>query len=92
MAQVYTDSDRMRQFADKLSDFAGATSEELSQLRRFLSELGETWRDQEFDAFVVEFERAEQQLKKFVAETEKTLPQLKRDADAIDAYAQHRMS
>jgi uncharacterized protein YukE len=86
MSQVHNDSDRLRDFASKLDGFSGTVEEHLTRLRAAMSRLGNSWRDQEFEEFAQEFAVTQERLKRFVAETKKTTPLLRRDAEALDEY------
>lgn len=86
MSQVHNDSEQLRAFASQLDGFAGVVNEHLDRLRAAISRLGNSWRDQEFEEFVNEFSATQQRVKRFVEETKRTTPLLKRDADALDEY------
>jgi uncharacterized protein YukE len=84
MSQVHSDSERLRAFASQLNSFAGVVDEHLGRLRSAVGRLGNSWRDQEFEEFVREFAVTQDRLKRFVEETRRITPLLKRDADALD--------
>ncbi len=86
MSQVHNDSEKLRAFASQLDGFAGVVSEHVNRLRSAMSRLGNSWRDQEFEEFVSEFSVTQERVKRFVEETKRTTPLLKRDADALDEY------
>jgi len=86
MSQVHNDSERLRSFASQLDAFASEVDQHLTKLRSAISRLGNSWRDQEFEEFVNEFSVTQERVKRFVSETRKTAPLLKRDADALDEY------
>lgn len=86
MAQVYVDPHKLRNFSKELSEFASVVDDQMSGLKSFLGRLGETWRDQEFEAFVNQFSSVQQHLKKFAEETRRTAPLLQRDADRIEEF------
>ena len=84
MPQVYVDSQKLRGFARELTDFTHVVEEQMTGLKASLGRLGETWRDQEFHAFVNQLASTQQHLTKFVEETKRTAPLLERDAGAIE--------
>ncbi|HJQ32359.1 MAG TPA: WXG100 family type VII secretion target [Pyrinomonadaceae bacterium] len=84
MAQMHADPERMRRFAGDLKKFADAVSGEMSNIRGRLGRLGDTWQDQQYEAFVEIFARAEGVLKGFVEETRRAAPLIERDADAAE--------
>ena len=85
MPQIHTDPERMRQFAGNLKRFADTVNIEMSSMKGMLGRLGETWQDQQYEAFVVIFSQAERMLRDFVHETQRTAPLIERDAAAIEA-------
>jgi uncharacterized protein YukE len=86
MSQVHNDSEKLRAFASQLDGFAGVVDEHLNRLRAAMTRLGNSWRDQGFEEFVSEFSVTQERVKRFVEETKRTTPLLKRDADALDEY------
>lgn len=88
MSQVHNDSDKLRGFASQLDNFSGVVEEHLTRLRAAMGRLGHSWRDQEFEEFAHEFSVTQERLKRFIAETKRTTPLLRRDADALDEYFQ----
>jgi hypothetical protein len=55
-----------------------------------MSELAQTWRDQEQAKFTEEFEQTMKVLMRFLESSEKHIPFLLRKADRIDEYLQQR--
>ena len=86
MPQVYVDSQKLRSFSRELTNFAQLVEEQMGGLKANLGRLGETWRDQEFEAFVNQLASAQHHLSKFAEETKRTAPLLERDAAAIDEF------
>ena len=84
MAQIHTDPEKMRKFAGDLKRFSDTVSGEMSGIRGRLGRLGETWQDQQYEAFVDVFVRAEEKLRDFVRETQRAAPLIERDAAAIE--------
>ncbi|MCU1263950.1 MAG: WXG-repeat protein [Acidobacteria bacterium] len=86
MSQVHNDSEKLRGFASQLDSFAGVVDDHITRIRAAMSRLGNSWRDQEFEEFAGEFLVTQERIKRFVEETKRTTPLLKRDADALDEY------
>ncbi len=84
MAQIHTDPERMRRFAGDLKKFAETVGHEMSGIRGKLGRLGDTWQDQQYEAFVDIFAKAEGMLKEFVEEARRSAPLIERDAHAIE--------
>lgn len=86
MADIYVDPEKVKNFAVQLSQFSKFVDQSVDRLNSSMSKLGESWRDQEFQAFLRETQQTQQRLKNFVQETEKILPVLKKDAEAMEVY------
>lgn len=84
MAQIHTDPEKMRKFAGDLKRFADTVSGEMSNIKGRLGRLGETWQDQQYEYFVDIFARAEEMLRDFVKESQRSAPLIERDAAAIE--------
>jgi uncharacterized protein YukE len=84
--KVFTEPERLRKFANNLKGFRSNIDDLNSQIRRNLSHLSESWRDQEFDSFIRSFESVQQKLRKFSDEVEHIVPNLERDAKRADDY------
>lgn len=89
-SQIHVDPERLRAFADELASFVDVVEEQLNALKRNVSHLGETWRDNEFEKFKDEFEAAQHVLSQFAEEARQTVPSLRRDAERIDEYQNFR--
>lgn len=89
-SQIHVDPERLRAFADELTSFVDVVEEQLNTLKRNVSQLGETWRDHEFESFRDEFEAAQRVLSQFAGEARQTVPSLKRDAERIEEYQNFR--
>lgn len=85
---AYVNPEELRAFAHKLQGFAQFVEEQFNGLGNALGRLGGSWTDQEYQHFVEYFQRTNQKLRVFVAETDKVVPQMLRDAEA--AAAIHR--
>jgi uncharacterized protein YukE len=83
-SKVFVDPAQIREFSSDLRIFQERVTDYGAQLRHNLSQLSDTWQDQEFDAFSESFEVLQYRLAKFIAEIEEALPKLAADADRGD--------
>jgi len=90
MAKAVADPDELRHFAHALKKFTGRLQGEMTAMQGALSNLGGTWRDQEFQKFASEFEDTMRQLQRFGVSCEEHVPFLLRKADKLDEYLQQR--
>ena len=90
MAQAIIDPAELRRFAHALKVFNGDVRGDLSALHTQLLALGDTWRDQEHDRFVQEFEQTVAVLEKFLDVSDEHVPFLLRKAERIEEYLQQR--
>lgn len=90
MPQAIVDPDELRRFARNLQKFNTDVQDWLTMLRGQLVGLGKTWRDQENEKFVEEFEQHMKTIARFVEVTDEHIPYLLRKADHIDQYLQQR--
>lgn len=90
MSQAVVDPAELRRFAHNLKVFNGDVRVDLSSIRTQLLALGDTWRDQEHDRFVQEFEQTFHVLEKFLEVADEHIPFLLRKAERIEDYLQQR--
>ncbi len=90
MAQAIIDPAELRRFAHHLKQFAGDLQTGLGSLHGQMVALGESWRDQEHEKFVQEFEQTLGVLEHFLAAAELHVPFLLRKAERIEEYLQQR--
>ena len=86
MAQAIVDPGELRRFASQLKQFNNTLRDQLSGLGGQLSALGDTWRDQEHEKFLREFEETMHVLNHFLEVSEEQLPLLVRKAEKIEEY------
>jgi len=86
MPQMYVNPDALRDVAGSLAKFSGCVTENMDRLQAQASQLGNSWRDEGFSRFMVEFQRVNAVLRHFVEECDKTVPSLLRDASAAEDY------
>jgi uncharacterized protein YukE len=86
MPQAIVDPADLRRFAYQLKQFSADLQQNLSALHGRLIALGETWRDQEHQKFVAEFEETLRVVSKFTNAAEQHVPFLLRKAERADEY------
>ncbi len=90
MSQAIVDPAEMRRFVQHLKHFSGEMLTQMQSVQRQLGALGSTWRDQEHQRFVEEFEQQMRMLSRFVESTNQYVPFLLRKAERIEEYLQQR--
>lgn len=90
MAKAIVDPGELRRFAQMLKRFNNDLQNQMGALHGQLAGLGQTWRDQEHDKFVEEFEYTMKQVARFVEATDQHIPFLLRKADRIEEYLQQK--
>jgi hypothetical protein len=90
MAQAIVDPGELRRFAHNLKRFNTEVSTNLSALHGQLLALGDTWRDQEHQQFLQEFEETVGVIEKFLATADLHIPFLLRKAERIEEYLTQR--
>ena len=88
MPQAVVDPDDLRQFAQRLKKFNADLRARLTALNRDMSGLSATWRDQEHQRFVQEFEEQLQMIARFLERSDRHVPYLVRKAEQIEEYLQ----
>jgi uncharacterized protein YukE len=88
MSGVFTDPDKLEAFSNALKGYDSFVRQRLSAVQMRLSQLGDTWRDQEYRRFADDFRKTQAQLAELSRVLEEIAPQLK--ADAERARAIHR--
>jgi uncharacterized protein YukE len=84
---VFVNADELRTFAAQLKKFSETLSESMARTQGQMGHLSESWRDEEFAQFRDVFARTYPLMREFIAEAEKAVPSLLRDAEAIEEYA-----
>jgi uncharacterized protein YukE len=90
MPQAIVDPGELRRFVQHLKKFSGEMLEQMQNVQRQVTGLGSTWRDQEHQKFVEEFEQQLRMLSRFVDVTNQYIPYLLRKAERIEEYLQQR--
>jgi uncharacterized protein YukE len=90
MAQAIVDPAELRRFAHNLKRFNVDAQTNLAALHGQLLSLGDTWRDQEHERFVAEFDQTIGVLQKFLEIADEHIPYLLRKAERIEEYMSQR--
>ena len=90
MSQAIVDPNELRPFALMLRKFNGELHSNLGSIRAQLLALGDTWRDQEHEKFVQEFEETAMVVERFLESAGEHVPFLLRKAERIEEYLQQR--
>lgn len=90
MAKAVVDPGELRRFALDLKRFNGGLAQQMVSLQARLSQLGQSWRDQEHAKFAEEFEQTMKALSRFTDATDKHIPFLMRKAEKIEEYLSQR--
>lgn len=90
MSQAIVDPGELRRFVQHLKQFSGEMLSQMQSIQRQLVSLGTTWRDQEHQRFLEEFEQQMRTLSRFVDCTNQYVPFLLRKAERIEEYLQQR--
>jgi uncharacterized protein YukE len=86
MAQAIVDPAELRRFASQLKQFNNNLRDNLTSLGGQLSGLGDSWRDQEHEKFLTEFQETMHVLTHFLEVSEEHLPLLVRKAEKVEEY------
>lgn len=86
MAQAIVDPAELRRFASFLKQFNNNLRDNLSSLGGQLTGLGDSWRDQEHEKFLREFEETMHVLNHFLEVSDEHLPTLLRKAEKVEEY------
>ena len=90
MAQAIVDPAELRRFAHNLHQFNGELQDRMAVLHGQLVGLGDTWRDQEHEKFLQEFEQTMQALEHYIETVNQHIPYLLRKAELIEDYLLRR--
>ncbi len=90
MPQAIVDPAELRRFAHNLKQFNNELHNHMLVLHGQLVGLGDTWRDQEHEKFVQEFEQTLQVIQRFMEVANQHVPFLLRKAERVEEYLQQR--
>ena len=88
MPQAVVDPEELRRFAARLKKFNSDLQNQTSVLANQLASLGATWRDQEHQKFVEQFEQHMKVIARFTQATNDYVPYLIRKAEHVEDYLQ----
>jgi uncharacterized protein YukE len=90
VSQAIVDPAELRRFAHNLKRFNGEMQAGLAALHGQMVGLGDSWRDQEHEKFLQEFEQTLQVVERFLQSAEEHIPFLLRKAERVEDYLQQR--
>lgn len=90
MSQAIVDPGELRRFAHSLKQFSSELENQATMLRGQCAALGQTWRDQEHEKFVQEFEQTMLVIARFLEAAQQHVPFLLRKAERIEEYLHQR--
>jgi uncharacterized protein YukE len=90
MTQAIVDPAELRRFAQMLRRFNEELNDKTASVASQLSQLGQSWRDQEQQRFAEEFVNNMKALGRFVESNEQFIPYLLRKAQLIEEYLQQQ--
>lgn len=90
MARAIVDPAELRRFAHNLKQFNVELRDRLAALHGQLTSLADTWRDQEHEHFVQEFDQTMHVLAGFLETADQHIPFLLRKAERVEQYLQQR--
>ena len=90
MSRAVVEPAELRKFAQHLRRMSEDTKRQLSLTQQQLLNLGSTWRDQEHEKFVQEFQQQLQTLGTFMQSTDEYVRFLLRKAERAEEYLQQR--
>ncbi len=88
MPQAIVDPEELRRFAQALKKFNSDLQQRATTLSNQLSALGGSWRDQEHQKFVDQFEQHMRAIARFTETSNQYVPYLLRKAEHIEDYLQ----
>jgi uncharacterized protein YukE len=88
MQQIRQDPQKLRDFCDQLNGHASYWQSSIGQLETYMSRLGQTWQDEQFNEFGQEVTQLKSSLDEFAAVTRTTISELQQDAERLEEYYQ----
>lgn len=90
MSQAIVDPEELRRFARQLERFSSELQNQMLVLRGQLNGLGQSWRDQEHEKFVQDFDQTVIATNRFLEATRQHVPFLLRKAERAEDYLRQR--
>lgn len=88
MPQAIVDPSELRRFAHNLKQFNNELHNRIMVLHGQMVSLGSTWRDQEHEKFVQEFDHTMAAINRFMEAAAEHIPFLLRKAERVEEYLQ----
>ena len=90
MSQAIVDPHELRRFARQLERFTSELEGQMLMLRGQLNTLAQSWRDQENEKFMQEFDETLAVTNRFMEAAQAHVPFLLRKADRVEEYLRQR--
>lgn len=88
MQQIINDPQKLRDFCDQLSSHASYWQSSIGQLEAYMSRLGQTWQDEQFNEFGQDVAKLKLSLDEFSTVTRNTISELLKDAEELEVFIQ----
>jgi uncharacterized protein YukE len=86
MVQAIADPQELRRFSGNLRQFSNNLNEISRRAKSQFSQLGNTWRDQEYQKFKREFDQTMAALNRFIPMAEQYANHLAKKAEPLESY------
>ena len=90
MSQAMADPGEMRRFAANLKRFNADLQSDMAGMHGQILNLGDSWRDQEYEKFKQEFEQIVQLLERYLDSAGEYIPYILRKAERLEEYLSQR--
>ncbi len=90
MTQAIADPQEMQRFVSRLKQFNSKLASDASSLNGQFRQLGQTWRDQEYQKFAREFEDTLKAFRRFQEQSEKYIATITKKAQHLENYRNAR--
>ena len=87
---VICDPEQVETFAVQLAHFNRNLTESVQQIRGVIAGAQNAWRDRQYEQFTAEFQRNMAAVERFLQDSERQVPYLRRKAGIIRRYLAHR--
>ena len=86
MQQIKQDPQKLRDFCDQLNGHADYWQGAITNLDAYMARLGHSWRDEQFNEFVMEVTKLKSSLDEFAKTTHTTVSELRKDAESLERF------
>ena len=90
-SEIHNSAEAMRELAQQLQRFVDRVVEFDQGIAQELRRLGDTFRDDGYTTLCADFEQAQRQLRECESAIRGTVPELIKDAEAIESYLRERI-